>query len=171
MFTPIAHFNLLNSLLNTFSTTNNIENIKGDNNYIFFNLKYRLDFDKGIYNNNKYNFIRIIEDNEIIACLDFIIKKDNITIEYLSIENEDFHKDYYNELSGKKVNNEIKEKIKKILLEYVYKIAKKNNINLILLDVHSNLKKYNREYKKEGFILSNNRCLDNHYWIESYKII
>lgn len=145
MFSTIAYFNLLSDLLFLLSSSINIKDIKGDN-YIFYAPKYRIDY----YNNYPYNKIRIVENNKDIACLDYIINKDNIIIEYFSIENEEFHKDFFRELHTTNITNIMKEQIKKALLQHIYKVAKNINIYLIVLDIQ-----YNRELSQEGFITKN----------------
>jgi len=59
-------------------------------------------------------------------------------------------------------------KIKKFLLNYTKKISKQSKNNT-QCDNHQNLKYFNHYFKNEGFDLTNVRCNDNPFWIETYK--
>ena len=114
-----------------------------------------------------------IEDSyRYIGCLDYFINKNDnfIKIDYLYISDNDYStisphtKDY-------SLNDCDALYLKKSLLKYVENIALTNNINKIIIDVHHNLKNYNKLYFDEGFIVSDFKCSDNPCWIEAVKIL
>lgn len=172
IFTKIFIYDKFKSLL-----------ISLNNNNFISELNYN-QYDKiilGENNNNNINRIRIWKSNAIndyykndmcsnnlLGCLDYIIYKNYIKIEFLSI------KDGFENLIYKKKNilNEIDSKdLNDSLIMYIEKIAKLNNIKKIIIDVHHNLKFYNKYYKSYGFELTEKVCDDNPYWIEIIKIV
>lgn len=126
-------------------------------------------------NENKY-FLRInkyngfFKNSESIAGIDLIIKDDKIMIEYFMIYDKMFYETYKKLLYGEKLlkDNEANE-IKNFLLNYTEKIAKENNLKIIQCDTHQSLRYYNHYFKNEEFELTNIRCNDNPFWIETYK--
>ena len=132
-------------------------------------------------NQNKY-FLRInkyngfFKNSESIAGIDLIIKDDKIMIDYFMIYDKMFYETYkkllYEEklLYGEKLLNYSEtNEIKNFLLNYTEKIAKENNLKIIQCDTHQNLNNFNHYFKNEGFDLTNVRCNDNPFWIETYK--
>lgn len=123
---------------------------------------------------NKY-FLRINKHNGFfkysnpLAGMDLIVENDKIKINYFMIYDKiccnAIGKIYGEELLNENESNEIK----KFLLNYAEKIAKKNNLKVIQCDVHENLKRFNNYFKNEGFELTDMRCNDNGFWIETYK--
>ena len=60
--------------------------------------------------------------------------------------------------------------IKISLLKFIENWAIKEKINKIIIDIHSNLERYNYELIDLGFIPNfNNKCKLNPYWIEAEK--
>ena len=173
------HFNniyIFNNLLTLTNSLNNY-NMKSDLN-LYLNDKYII----GECIENDYILIRIwkskaffnyhfndmdITDN-LIGCLDYKIENDNIKIDYLSISDN-----FDNILPKKKIilKDEDANELKNSLIKYLENIAKKNNLNKIIIDVHNNLRYYNKYYKDIGFILTDVKCNDNPYWIETEKNI
>ena len=126
-------------------------------------------------NENKY-FLRInkytgfFKNSEPIAGIDLIIKDDKIMIDYFMIYDKMFYETYKKLLYGEKLLNYSEtNEIKNFLLNYTEKIANENNLKIIQSDTHQNLKYYNHYFKNEGFELTNVRCYDNPFWIETYK--
>ena len=74
--------------------------------------------------------------------------------------------DYYDNLSDNEVSI-----LKKTLFNYIEDFAISKNKTKIIIDIHQNMKRFNYELKDEGFINSNNRCIDNYYWYEAVKEI
>jgi len=125
-----------------------------------------------IYDNYKYNFLcwksrclyNIYYDdysyNRKVFALDFNITRDMLKIKHLSINNDYYDKNsitnYYNkydydENKLKLTDDETKE-VKIYVFDLIKKIAIEKNVNKIVIDIHSNLERYNYELKKEGFI-------------------
>lgn len=123
---------------------------------------------------NKY-FLRINKYNGFfkysnpLAGMDLIIENNKIKIDYFMIYDkmccDTVGKIYEEKLLNEYESNEIK----KFFLNYAEKIAKKNNLKVIQCDVHQNLKRFNHYFKNEGFKLTDVRCNDNGFWIETYK--
>lgn len=110
-------------------------------------------------------------DNKIFT-LDLKINKDIIKIKHLSINN-----DYYEKTLGiqnylNKLNDEETQQIKTFIFDYIMSYSKENNIKKIVIDIHSNLERYNHELKDEGFVPNYEiKCYSNPYWIKAEKII
>jgi len=103
-----------------------------------------------------------------IASLDYTI---NPRHHYVKIEslfmNDDEHSNVYKNSLDSVTAQELNEN----LLKFVENVAKTNSISKIIIDVHSNLRIYNKYYKNNGFQLTDRKCADNPYWIETEKII
>jgi len=166
-FTPLS-FNTINDL-NKYVSFNDSTYT---NNYFFSNYSvYLLD------TNTKQYFLRIeknigfFKKPEIIGGIDLNIKNDKIKINYFMIYDKIYY-DEYPELRKKELkilNDEETIKIKNILLNYTEKIAKQNNLKVIQNDTHQNLKYFNHYFNNAGFKLTNVRCNDNPFWVETYK--
>jgi hypothetical protein len=98
--------------------------------------------------------------------LDLIENDDNIKIEYLSINNDYHSKNKNNLLSDYEFLS-----LKRSIFNYIEDFAISKNKTKIIIDIHQNMKRFNYELKDEGFINSNNRCIDNYYWFEAVKKI
>ena len=174
MSSPVRIFNSLLHL-----TNKNISPIKISCNYAD---KYLL---RKTINNNYINihswkskclytmyFDDYSNDNKIFT-LDLKINKDIIKIKHLSINNDYYEKtlnDYQKYLN--KLNDEETQLIKTFIFDYIMSYSKENNINKIVIDIHSNLERYNHELKDEGFIPNyENKCYSNPYWIKAEKFI
>ena len=109
-------------------------------------------------------------DNKKIFALDFNISKDILKIKHLSINN-----DYYDKIDNKnknKLNDEELMQVKFFVFDLIKNKAIEKNINKVIIDIHSNLERYNYDLKNEGFrpnfdIKSN----DNPLWIQAEKTI
>ena len=175
------HFNNI-CIFNTFSIlTNSLNNynLNSDLN-LFLNDKYILG--ECIHKKYNYKIIRIwkskaiynyyFDDMDItknlIGNLDYKINDDYIKIEYLSISDK-----FDNAIVTTDIilNDEDSNELKNSLIKYIENIAKINNIKKIIIDVHNNLKYYNKYYKDNGFILTYRKCYNNPFWIEAEKII
>lgn len=151
-------YNNITSLANSLSSCNFYNN--NDNNN---------DIELKIYiNETNYYSIKATYINNTIFSLNFDIKDDKIRIEYLNINN-----DYYSNKFNEKIFLTIDEYklLKEAIFNYIEKIAYKNNKRRIIIDIHNNLERYNYELKDIGFIITNRRCIDNTFWIETEKIL
>lgn len=152
------------------------------NNYIVEHNKYTLKFSNSIeYHNLKcwksyciFNYhIENENDNNMIFNLDFIINKDNrdnnfIKIDYLEITNDFYNKKYY-DYSKNLLNDDEVKLILYSLITFIENWAIKKNIKKIKIEIHSNLERYNEEFKHLGFIIKENKKLFNSNWIEIEK--
>jgi hypothetical protein len=136
------------------------------------------------YNINYMNVVRIWKTNSFlnywytdftnssrqdqVAAFDYIINEDDtIKIDFMYINDEaSSYENNSNYLSDYEANQ-----IKKAIFEYIKNIAKENNKIKIIVDVHNNLKIYNKYYAPEGFQLTDQKSLDNRYWIISEKVL
>jgi hypothetical protein len=174
-FNNIFIFNTFNSLTNSLNNYNSnfvqSPNIFLNDKYILgeciedYNLKYiRIWKSKACFN---YYFNKMHMTDNLIACLDYTINNDHIKIEYLSIS-DDFDINYRKNII---LNDNDAIELKNSLILYIENIAKINNLNKIIIDVHNNLKYYNKYFKDNNFIITDKRCNDNPFWIETEKII
>ena len=97
-----------------------------------------------------------------IGCFDYTIYDTYIKINHICIndgENPNLYNDYLD------IDNS--EDLIKACINFVKTVAKNENKNKIILDLHSNLRLYEKYYSYEGFKITNRKCLDNPYWFES----
>jgi len=112
-------------------------------------------------------------DNNRIFKLDFSINNDDtnknnsfIKIDYIDINNDFYNRKYYYYSKTKKLLNNDEVKLIIIsLIKFIENWAIKKNIKKIIIEIHSNLERYNEEFKDLGFIITENKCLLNHYWV------
>ena len=174
----ISTFHSLHNMMYSFQ--NSINSTYSPNSFFSKNIvvqKYKLNENKL----NELNVIRVWRSNYIfgyrlddmdydnlIGGIDYRVNKDNIKIEYLSINDKEYatlmnHNKY---LSDDETTD-----VRQSFIKYTENIAKENNISKIVKDVHGNLRLYNKEFLPEGFINTNRRCSDNPFWVESEKTI
>ena len=171
--TSIYIYNNLNNLMYSLNTYN-LKNNK-TNDYYSKKIILKKDFssDNKIYSFNSwfgtfiYGFYVNIKDTyKYIFNLDLIENDDNIKIEYLSINNDYHSKNKNNLLSDYEFLS-----LKRSIFNYIEDFAISKNKTKIIIDIHTNMKRFNYELKDEGFVNSNNRCIDNYYWFEAVKKI
>jgi len=166
--------NILNTpiLSNNFVVKHNYYNMIYKNNIEYHNLKCW----KSVcfLNFNLENQ----KDENLIFLLEFNINKDDINNQFIKIDNiiinNDFYDNIHNEIYKKlffHLNNDETKLISTSLITFLENYAIKNKINKIIIDIHSNLERFNYELKELGFIPTNRRCLLNPFWIEAEKII
>ena len=133
------------------------------------------------------------DDNNRIFKLDFTINDSFIKINYLDINNDFYNKkynyyyisdynnyiSYYNKKYNKKYNyyyksnslltNDEVKMVRMSLIKFVENWGIKKNINKIIIDIHSNLERYDEEFKDLGFNITENKCLLNPYWFIAEK--
>jgi len=189
-------FNSILTMTTTLSLTNNINSILPkpsifntpiySNKYVVKHKKYNIIFHNLIeYHNLKcwnsnciFNYYINNSDDKEIFKLNFNINKNDINnpfiyIDYLGINNDYYDKKYYSVYPTDNIilTNDETKLIKRSLINYLEIVAIKENINKLIIDVHSNLDRYNYELKEEGFIVTYNQCMLNPYWIRLEKII
>ena len=145
-----------------------------------------------IYDNYKYNYLcwkskclyNIYFDEysyyRKIFALDFNITKDMLKIKHLAINNDyndkNSYTNYYNKYDYDKdkvtLTDEESTEVKIYVFDLIKNIAIKKNVKKIIIDIHSNLERYNYELKTEGFIPNYDiKCYDNPYWIRAEKLL
>ena len=163
ILTSFPHLNNLN-YLNKYV----IRQIKFDNykyNYLCWKSRclYNIYFDEYSYNRK-------------IFALDFSITKDMLKIKHLSINNDFYDKksitNNYNQYDYDKnkikLSDEESLEVKFFVFDFIKKTAIEKNVNKVVIDIHSNLERYNYELKKEGFIPNYDiKCYDNPFWIQA----
>lgn len=175
----LSNLRCLNGILNNYEAT-----LSNHTNNNFFTKIYSDKIAIKHYNYEKINSIRIwktkslfnylfykLSGGKFIGGIDYIINNDNIKIDYLFINDNE-----YKNICNKNIPNDILDEseafeIKKSLINYIKFLAKKENKNKIIIDVHQNLRLYEKYYNNEGFIITNRKCLDNPYWIETEFIL
>lgn len=58
-------------------------------------------------------------------------------------------------------------KLNHALIEYVKNFAKAEYKSKIIIDVHKNLRIFDKYYRPLGFTATERRCIDNGYWVEA----
>lgn len=147
---PKQPFNVYSNKMMVHHTVDNEINV-------FRICKTKLLFD---YAGNDYKNL-----NNYVAVLDYSVNPDNIKIEYINVDNCDnnnYNDFYFDEKEAFEM--------KKSLIVYVKNLAKEENKNKIIVDVHHNLNTYNSLYLKEGFSITTRNSTRSPQWIEiEYK--
>lgn len=97
-----------------------------------------------------------------VAGIDYCVNTDHVKIEYMNI-----HDDFCTLKNDNKLNKQESNLVNHSLLEYMKQIAKENNKNKIIVDVHHNLKIFDQYYKNEGFVSTLRTAADNPNWVEA----
>ena len=151
--------------------TSNITNTNSDSCYNIYTDKFAINFsskDKShsirlwktkVLFNYWYN---VFESKQFVGALDYKINDDHIKIEYLNINDGEGSLSYDFILNQNDSNL-----LKKDFIEYTKTLAIKEKKKKIIIDVHGNLRIFDKYYKNEGFVATTRRCHDNRYWIEA----
>lgn len=102
--------------------------------------------------------------NDFIGALDYTIQKDFVKIDYLCVNDIDEYNVREREC---KLTDEETIALKKNLIQYIKNIAQEENKSKIIVDVHNNLRFYNKYYLDERFVLTDRKCKENPYWLEA----
>jgi hypothetical protein len=108
-------------------------------------------------------------NSQFLAALDYIVEPDYVKIDYMNFNDEEyrhlFPQDHpgFTEKQAAIMNTD--------LLNYVKRIARHEGKTKVIVDVHSNLRIFNKYYYKEGFKATTRRCRDNPYWVEAECIL
>ena len=103
-----------------------------------------------------------------IGAIDYTIFDDNIKIEYMNINDSD--NILYNKLKFK-MDDEEAMKVNSAMIKFIKNIANENNKPKVIIDVHNNLKIFNKYYKYEGFKVTNRKAVDNPFWLEAELLL
>lgn len=106
-----------------------------------------------------------LQTNSFVAALDYQIRKDDVKIEYMNVnDNECIY-------SEKPIRQSEAIYLHHELLNFIKRIAEVEQKSKVIIDVHENLRIYNKYYKDEGFQLTNRKAKDNPFWKEVEFII
>ena len=97
-----------------------------------------------------------------IGALDYTIHDTYIKIDYLCINNSEIKNMYNNPLDQYESEDLITS-----LINFIKIIAKKENKDKIIIDVHENLRLYEKYYYYNGFDITNRKCIPNPFWFEA----
>jgi len=148
-------------------------------NHNYFNTNYRnlVEYHNIIcWKSNCIFHNHIEKDNEynLIYLMDFNINKNNYDDHYIRLNYLYVNNDFYEKKNNKTIkllNDDETKMVLKALIKFIENWAIKEKINKIIIDVHSNLERYNSEFKDLGFILANKVSLLNPHWVEAVKYI
>ena len=118
-------------------------------------------------------YIENPDNDNMIFSLDFSINKDDINNTFIKIDYMNINNDFYDKKD--KINKKIllddeTNLIRISLLKFIENWAIKENIHKIIIDIHSNLERYNYELLNLGFIPNfSKKCKLNTFWIEAEK--
>lgn len=105
-------------------------------------------------------------NKNFIAALDYTIHKNYIKINYLCVNTIEYNHLYNNSLDEFETEDLIKS-----LVQFVKLVTKKENKKKIILDVHKNFRIYEKHFYYLGFQITNRKCTDNPFWIQSEIIL
>jgi hypothetical protein len=182
----ISVYNNLNNLIHSLNTCNFFNNKTNDYYSKKIILKSEISSDNKIHSFKSwlgtiiYGFyVDIVDNYNFIFSLDLIENDDNIKIEHISINNDYYNNIYeyynnhynYNHYHNQLLTDNEVLILKKSIFNFIEDFAISKNKTKIIIDIHQNMKRFNHELKDEGFVNSNNRCIDNYYWFEAVKEI
>jgi hypothetical protein len=182
--TILSGFQYLYTYLATKAVTNNICQYKDkifitERVYTYVNKdkQYIQDHDMRIWKSD--SILDIWYDNlsgdNFLGGINYSINPDYVKIDYINVNDEENYEKkssyrYDNILRYEDFLNEDNAKIfRGHLLRYVETIAWQHNKPKLILDLHCNLRLYNKFYKPYGFIETGRKCHDNPYWVEVEK--
>ena len=101
-----------------------------------------------------------------IGALDYVINEDHIKCEYMSIKDfrEIGYKSYDSTISL--TNKEISE-LSKSFINHLKIVAEKEKKDKVIVDVHRNLRIFEKHYKNEGFKITERKAIDNPFYLEA----
>lgn len=129
------------------------------------------------FNHNDLNVVRIWKTKSFmdkwyddfncdyfIGAIDYKICDDKIKIEYMNINDSN---DVLYEKYKFKMNDDDAMKLNTAMIDFVKNIAKENKKPKIVIDVHNNLRIYNKYYNVEGFEITDRKAEGNRFWLEA----
>lgn len=101
-----------------------------------------------------------------VGALDYVVEKDAIKIDYITIHDKD------NICSNEdRLSNEESTELMNSMMQFITGVAKQEQKNKIKLDVHENLRLYKQRFEDHGFVLTGRQCKDNRCWVETEKTV
>jgi len=105
--------------------------------------------------------------SKFVAALDYTIQDDKVKVDHIGINDGD-HGNMYEE----PLDHFDAQELNDSLIHFLEIVAKTNYLPKIVIDVHKNLKIYNKYYKNNGFKLTEPKCTaGNPNWIETEKYV
>lgn len=131
-------------------------NIMNNNQFCFYGNKIAIEHNQEdklhrliIFKTNPFLNYWFNQDKKYIAVLDYFINEETVNIDYINVNDEE------NLSYGKeKLSRSESKELVQSMVQYVKNIANKENKSKILLDVHYNLRIYNRDFKDIGFSIN-----------------
>ena len=108
-----------------------------------------------------------LSSRRFIGALDYTIEKDHIKIDYISSNDGEGSTYNYDVI----LDNIEASNLYNSFICYVKSVAQEHNKPKIVLDVHSNLRLYEKYFKQAGFQLTDRKCSDNPYWVETEIVL
>ena len=99
-----------------------------------------------------------------MGALDYTICDDKVKIEYMNVN--DRENVLYEKLKYKMADNDAMA-LNAAMIEFVKKIATEHKKPKLVVDVHNNLRIFNKYYSGNGFEITNQKAVDNPYWLEA----
>ena len=117
-------------------------------------------------NNNYFSIDRnSFERRKYIGALDYSVNENRFKIEFLHVFDSD----------NGSLNADPKYVNAKEYIKSMISIAERKTIeskhDRIIMDTHNSLRLFNRYYKNEGFVMTNNVSTDHRAWVETQKIL
>ena len=102
--------------------------------------------------------------SSFVCAIDYAVKDDHIKIEYFNM-NDDESCSIFPSPDG--LNHKEAKELNRAMIDFVKQIAENEKKKKIVIDVHQNLRIFNKYYGCEGFTATKRKCSDNPYWIEA----
>ena len=109
--------------------------------------------------------------SKFVAALDYTIHPDHIKIEYMNLNDDEYQSIPRIPRDFPGLTKTEAKLINKSLLDYSKQVAKDMGKSKVIVDVHHNLRIFNKYYHKHGFEATTRRCTDNPYWVEVEYIL
>ena len=101
---------------------------------------------------------------QFVCAIDYRVKDNYIKIEYMNMNDDESgsicpSSDILPLVEANLLN--------RAMIDFIKRVAEEENKEKVVVDVHNNLRIFNKYYKEEGFVATNRKCSDNPYWIEA----
>ncbi len=91
--------------------------------------------------------------SQFVAAIDYEMRPDHLKIEYMNI-NDVFT-----------VNSEESRQLNTALIAWMKVTAREESKPKVIVDVHHNLRIFDKYYRSEGFRVTERKSHDNHFWL------
>lgn len=100
--------------------------------------------------------------HRFVAALDYTIHDDYIKIQYLNVNDGENNPDKLYKLDSTEATT-----LTSAMIDFMKIKAKEENKPKIMIDVHRNLRIYEKYYKELGFMVTERKAKGNSHWIET----